>query len=364
MKVSYNKYKEMNEFLRFDLRKEFNKVLSFDTDSELYNYQSKGEKYIGKFLGRGYAIGTSCGTAALSLTQKALDIKGEVITVAHTYISTALSISEAGAIPKFIDVNPNTMLIDDNLIEDAITEKTRAIIPVHLYGQMANMPKINRIAKKYNLHIIEDACQAHLAKYNGKMPGENSDATCYSFFLNKNLGGISNGGMAITKNKKLKKTIDIFRNPDSDNPLVLKSFRTPAYLDWIQQTFIRCKLKYLDEWIKKKRQIAKRYCEELDGHISIPETDKKAYHTYRNFVIRVKNRDKLKKYLAKKGIETHIHYNTPIHLSNTYKHLKYKKGSLPVSEKISSSILSLPINPFITRTEQEYVIKNIKKFIS
>jgi len=250
MKVSYYNYKRMNAFLRGDIRKELEILLSLDTDSELFEYQYKNEGKIGKFLGKGHSIGTSCGTAALQFSLKGLGIgKGDEVITSSSYISTMLSISDTGAKPVLVDILPDTMLIDTDQIYDAITEKTKAILPVHLYGQMANMDEIMKIVKKNKIRVIEDACQSHLARYNGKLPGSKSDSACYSFFLNKNLGGISNGGMVVTKHKKLYKNIEILRNPDSDDTLLLESGRTPAYLDWIQIAFLKCKMKYMKKWV-------------------------------------------------------------------------------------------------------------------
>jgi len=279
MKVSYYHYKRINEFLRQDIRKELEILLSLDTDEELFKYQFKNEKNIGKFLGKGYAIGTSSGTTALQFSLTALGIgkNYEVITTPNTYIATLLAISNNSAKSILVDVSPDTMLIDIEKIEDSINEKTKAIIPVHLYGQMTNMNEIRKLATKYNLYVIEDAAHAHLARYEGKLPGNLSDSACYSFFVNKGLGGISNGGMVITKSRKLYKKLEILRDPESNDPLLLKSHRTPAYLDWNQIAFIKCRIKYLKDWIEKRRKIAKIYLEELkDLPIILPETDKKA----------------------------------------------------------------------------------------
>ncbi len=355
----------MNQFLRLDIRKELEVLLSLDTDSELFKYQYKNENQIGKLLGKHYAMGFSSGTAALQFSLIALDIgKGdEVITVPNTYIATLLSISNTGATPVLADVSQDTMLIDADKIEDSITARTRVIMPVHLYGQMANMGEIRKIAKRHGLFVVEDACQAHLARRNGKFPGCMSDAACYSFSLNKSLGGISNGGMVITKNKESYKKLEILRNPDSNNPLVLKSLRTPAYLDWEQIAFIKCKMKYLRQWTEKRRAIAKKYREELSKlPIRFQTEDKESYHVYRDFTIRTKKRDKLYKHLTKKRIQAVMHYPQPVHLSPTYNYLGYKKGDFPVSEEICSEILSLPINPFLSTEEIDYIIHNIKKF--
>jgi dTDP-4-amino-4,6-dideoxygalactose transaminase len=365
MDVSYYNYQRMHEFLRADIREELQTLLSLDTDAELFRYQYKNERMIGRRLGEGHATGMSCGTAALQLSLTALGIGhgDEVITVPNTYIATLLAISNAGARPRLVDITTGTMLIDTDQIEEQITEKTKAIMPVHLYGQMAEMRGIRRIATKHGLFVIEDACQAHLARYRGRPPGAMSDAACYSFFPNKNFGGISNGGMVITKSRKLHKRFEILRNPTSDDPLLLKSTRTPAYLTWIEIAFIRCKLRYLEAWTKKKREIAKTYYEELAGiPIALPETDRNAYHVYMDFVIRTTKRDRLRKYLDSRGIQTVIHY-PPAHLSKTYSHLGYAKGDFPVAERACDSVLSLPINPFLLDEEIDYTVSKVKAFL-
>ncbi len=365
MRVSFNNYARMNEFLRPAINKEMDRILSLDSDAELFKYQYENEKRIGKVLGKGYAAGLSSGTAALQLSLAGLGIgKGdEVITVPNTFIATLLSISNTGASPVLVDIDKDTMLMDIEKIEDSITENTRAILPVHLYGQMADVAKIKKIADKHGLFVIEDACHAHLARYDDKLPGTYSDSACYSFFPSKGLGGISNGGMVITKNKGLHKDIEILRNPASNDPLLLKSLRTPAYLDWIEIAFIKSRMKYLNSWTEKRREAARKYSEALEGlPVEVPVVDRKAYHVFRDYVVRTDKRDRLKKYLARHGIETDVHYPLPVHLSRTYRSLGYRKGDLPSSEKASSEVLSLPISPFLSDDESGYVIENIRKF--
>jgi len=365
MKVSYYNYKKMNQFLREDLRKELNVVLGMDSDEELFSYQYRNDKKIVKLMGGRFGLGFDCGTAALQFCLNGFDIGSgdEVITVPNTYIGTLLSISGTGAKPVLVDIDPKTMLMDCGKIESAITDNTKAIMPVHLYGQMADMDKINKIAKRHNLRVIEDACQAHFTRYKGKLTGSTSDATCYSFFPNKGLGGIGCGGMATTKSWTLYKKFEKLRNPTSNDPILLKSKRTPAYLDWMQLAFIKCKIKYYHSWIKRKREIANMYYENLQSlPILLPGVDKKAFHVYKDFVIRTEKRDKLRSFLSRKGIETKIHYHLPLHLSKTYSYLGHKKGDFPESEKACSTILSIPINPFLKNDEIFYIITMIKKF--
>jgi dTDP-4-amino-4,6-dideoxygalactose transaminase len=221
----------MHESLRPAIRRELETVLSLDNDAALFEYQYKGEKEIGRFLGGRHAIGVSSGTAALqfALTGIGIGTGDEVITSAHTYVATLLAISATGATPVLVDVQEDTMLMDADRITERITPRTKAIVPVHLYGQMADLKKISAVARKHELHIIEDACQAHLARFDGRVPGSESDAACYSFFPSKNLGGAGNGGMVVTRDKRLLRTIEELRNPSSDSPHLLKSHRTPAF---------------------------------------------------------------------------------------------------------------------------------------
>lgn len=365
MEVGYHDYGRINHILKDDLMNELSHLLSIDSDKGLYAYAAKNEKAIGKKLGGGFCIGTNSGTTALQLSLAALGIgKGdEVITMPNTYIATLLAISNTGAKPILVDIAEETMLMDINDIEDKISEKTKAILPVHLYGQMCNMEKIGKISKKHGLKVVEDACHAHLARYSGNPPGAFSDAACYSFFPNKNLGGLGGGGMAITRNWIMSRKIRILRDEASNNPLVLKSLRTPALLDWSQIAFIKARMKYSPEWTERRREIAETYHEKLEGlPLELPCTDKKAYHVYRDFVIRVKNRDKLRKYLKRNGIETEVHYPLPVHLTKTYSYLGYKKGSLPISERTCETAVSLPISPLLSDDEAMHVIQMTRKF--
>jgi len=386
MKISFSNYKRMNEFLHKDVKKGLDKGMSLDNDTEYWHYQAWLEKEIGKrlvdeevmgvksgtieknigrILRKSYVLGVSSGTTALQFANIALGIgpKDEVITVSNTYIGSLLAISNTGATPKLVDVLQDTMLIDTGKIKECINEKTKAIMPVHLYGQMANMNEIRKIARKYGLFVIEDAAHAPLAKFNGKLPGELSEAACYSLHPNKNLGAATNGGIIITKKIRVFNNVEKLRNPRSNDPLLLKSHRTPGYLDWIQMIFVKSKLRYLREWTKRRRAIAKMYYEGLSKYDEIlPKSDSKAYHVFCDFVIKIKKRDKLKKYLDKKGIQTAVHYPIPLHLTNIYKYLGYRKGDFPISEKACSEILSLPISPFLKDEEVDYAIRNLKSF--
>ena len=346
--------------------RELFKIMKFENDYEFWLYVSKFEKMFAKYSSVKYALGTHSGTAALQLSLIACGIgdRDEVITVPNTYIATALAISNVGARPVFVDIDEETYNIDINKIEEAITDKTKAIIPVHLYGNPAEMKRIMRLAKKYNLKVIEDACQAHGAEYSGKKVGSIGDAGCFSFFTSKNLSCLGNGGMIATDSRKISEMIRILRDPEANSPHLLLSKRTPCYLDAIQVAFLKPKLKYLDKWNELRRRKAKIYSELLsDTDIITPVETKKAKHVYFTYVIRTKRRDKLRRFLHRKGIETWIEYETPIHLTKTFKYLGYKKGDFPVTERVSQEILSLPISPFLKDEEIVKICKTIKNYV-
>jgi len=365
MKVSYYNYRRMNEFLKEDIHKELGTLLSIDNDDQLYAHRHREERKIGRALGKHFFIGTNSGTSAMQLSLTALGIGpgDEVITTPFTFIATALAISNTGARPVFTDIDKKNLLLDIDRIEGSITERTKAILPVHLYGQMMDMNRLSHIARRHGLHLVEDAAHAHLARFDGKLPGSLSDVACYSFHVNKNLGGIAAGGMAITRSWSLGRKIEALRNPVSNTPLLLKSLRTPSFLSWIEIAFLKCKLKYIGTWTTRRREIALAYHEGLgDLPMQFQATDKRAHHVYRDFAILSDKRDNLRKHLQRKGVETALHYPQPIHLTRTYQHLRHRKGDFPASERASSRILSLPVNPFLTDDEVGHVIKTVRSF--
>lgn len=328
----------------------------------------KLEEEIAKFCGVKYAIGVNSGTDALFLSLKALGIgRGdEVITTPFTFIATAEIIANLGAKPVFVDIEPKTFNIDVSKIKKAITKKTKAIIPVHLFGQMADMSEIMRIAKKYKLYVIEDAAQAIGAEYKGRKAGTMGDFGCFSFFPSKNLGAYGDGGMVITNNKKLAEKIRLLRNHGSSSKekylnLILG---TNSRLDAIQAAILRVKLKYLKKWNEKRLKIAKYYNRNLKGveDIRIPEILPNRIHIFHQYTIRTKYRDQLKKFLEKNKIPTMIYYPLPLHLQPAFKYWGYKKGDFPKAEKISKEVLSLPIYPELKKEEQNFIIKKIKEF--
>lgn len=328
----------------------------------------KLEKEIAKFCGTKYAIGVNSGTDALFLSLKALNIGpgDEVITVPFTFIATAEVIANCGAKPVFVDINPETFNIDASKIEKAITKNTKAIIPVHLFGQMADMDEIMDVAQKHNLYVIEDAAQAVGAEYKGRKAGTIGDLGCLSFFPSKNLGAYGDAGMVITNNKKLAEKIRLFRTHGSSlkEKYLNLVLGTNSRLDALQAAILRVKLRHLSKWNKKRGEKALYYSKALRevGDIIVPTIGSNRNHIFHQYTIRTKQRDKLQKYLKEKGIPTMIYYPLPLHLQPAFKYLDYKSGDFPISEKVAREVISLPIYPELSQRDQDFIIKKIKEF--
>lgn len=310
------------------------------------------EEEFAKYCGIKYAIGVASGTDALTIGIDVLGIgKGdEVITVPNTFIATADAISKNGAKPVFVDIDPDTYNIDVTKIEDKITSNTKAIIPVHLYGQSAEMGPILKIAKDYGLKVVEDACQAHGAEYNGKKVGSLGDIGCFSFYPGKNLGAYGDGGMIVTNNSEIAEHVTMLRNYGQKLKYYHSFVGYNSRLDEIQAAILMIKLKHLDNWNNLRRRNAKIYGDMLEK-VDVVIPIEKYYHVYHLYVIRCNNRDKLQKYLISNGISTGIHYPIPLHLQKAYIHLNYSGGSFPITEKYVGEILSLPMFPELTTEE-------------
>ncbi len=311
-----------------------------------------------------FAVGCSNGTASLHLALLAAGIKpgDEVITVPHTFIATTEAITAIGAKVKFVDIDEETFNINPELIEQAITEKTKAILPIHVYGRMAPMEEIKKIADKHNLKIIEDAAQAHLAEYKGKKPGYYGDLATYSFFPAKNLGCFGDSGAVTTNNEEYAKKISLLVNHgriDKYNS-VIEGFN--YRMDNIQAAVLRVKLKHLEKWTNRKIEIAKKYDKLLKDIVIIPKIEPDYKHVFYVYTIRAKKRDKLQEFLLENNIASQIYYPIPLHLQPAYKYLKYKKGDFPVTEKIADEILSIPVHEMLTDKEVEYIAEKIKEF--
>ena len=334
------------------------------------------ESNIAAYTGTRRAIGVSSGTDALLVSLMALDIKpgDEVITSSFTFFSTAGVIARLNARPVFVDIDPITYNIDPKKIESKITNKTKAIIPVHLFGQCADMDAILEVARKYKLYVIEDAAQSIGAEYKGKKAGAMGDLGIFSFFPSKNLGGYGDGGMVVTDDEALYEKIKILRvhgsNPKYYHKMVGGNFR----LDALQAAILNVKLKYLDAWSQKRKENAIYYDSRFQevglkekGRIRTPEpvyrlSGEKNYHIYNQYTIQSKKRDKLQEFLKENGIGTQIYYPVPLHLQECFKDLGYKKGDLPSSEQASSSVLSIPVYPELTIAQKDYIVQKISEF--
>lgn len=324
----------------------------------LGNEISQFEDEFAAYTGRKYCVGLNSGLDALIMSVRALGIgKGdEVIVQANTYIATVLGITENGATPVFVE--PDAYYnIDTSKIESAITDKTKAIMVVHLYGQASNMAPIVEIAKKHQLQIIEDCAQSHGACFHGKMTGNFGISGCFSFYPTKNLGAFGDAGAIVTNDEDFAQQIRMMRNYGSKVKYYNEIEGLNSRLDEMQAALLRVKLHYIQELNQERELLAKRYSEGIHNHeIKLPQTLPAAGHIYHQYVIRCENREAFQKYLAGNGIQTQIHYPVPPHLAKCYKYLGHKKGDYPITEQYADTVLSLPMYTGMTFEEQDYVI--------
>ena len=367
MKVPFLDLKAQYEPIKEDIAKAINDVME-KTAFAGGPFVKKFEEEFAAFCGTKQCIGVGSGTDALWLALLGLGIGpgDEVITVPNTFIATAEAISYCGAKPVFVDVDEKTYNMDPALIERAITPKTKAIIPVHLFGQMADMDAIMEIARSHGLSVIEDACQAHGAEYKGRKSGTIGDAGCFSFYPGKNLGAYGEAGAVVTNDEELDKKIRMLR----DHGQAMKYHHTyigwNARMDGIQGAILSVKLKHLEKWTEARRRNAKIYDELLQEVPEVVMPKEMAYgkHVYHLFAIRVADRDRMIPALAEKEIFCGIHYPIPIHLLDAYKSLNLGKGSFPVAEKSASEFVSLPMFPELTREKIAFVVKGLKESLA
>lgn len=320
-------------------------------------------KNFANFCGTKFALGVANGLDALNLIIKAYGFGNgdEIIVPANTYIATILAISENGCIPILVEPDIKTYNINPDSIEEKITSKTKAIMVVHLYGQAVQMEKIWKIAKKYNLKIIEDSAQAHGAIYQENRTGNLGDASGFSFYPGKNLGCMGDGGAVTTTDEELFNKIKAIANYGSDRKYHHIYKGVNSRLDEIQAAVLDIKLKHLDSDNNKRREISKYYRENIkNSKIILPETYDEKSHVWHIFAVRTKNRDEFQKYLTEKGIQTIIHYPTPPHKQGAYK--EWNKLSFPITEEIHNTILSLPISPVMTDSEIEKVVEVVNEY--
>lgn len=321
------------------------------------------------YIGTPYALGVGSGTDALTFSLRALGIKkgDEVIVPSFTFTATALAVIHVGATPVFADVEENTFNLDPESVRRALSRKTRAMIPVHLFGQCANMTELMGIARQKKLKVVEDACQAHGALWAKVMAGAFGNAGCFSFYPTKNLGGIGDGGMVTTADEKLLKRVIQYRNLGKgiDDPFVHDEIGWTSRLDSLQAAFLSIKLKFLDELNRERRAVAEMYHKKLAGTpLGLPREASEAYHVYHLYVIRVPDgkRNALKEHLAAQGIPTMIHYATPVHAQPVMKQHTTRKVKLPVTEKLREEVLTLPLFPGMTEPEIDAVAGAIQRF--
>lgn len=315
------------------------------------------EKEFAKFCGAKYSLTVNNGTSALLLALLALGIKkgDEVITQPNTFVATVEAIIFTGAKPVFVDIDPKTYNLDPVKVEKAITKKTKVILPVHLFGQVSDMDKISRVAKKHNLFVVEDCAQAHGAEYQGKRAGSFGDIGCFSFYPTKVLGACGEGGAVVTSDEKLFQKMKRIRDNGSEKKYYHQEIGFNFRLEELQGAILGVKMKSLNLWIKLRREKAKIY-DKLLGNSNSPRG---VFYVY---VISSKERDKLQEYLAREGVATMIHYPLPVHLQEGYRFLGYEEGDFPEAELASKEILSLPFWPEIKLSQQKYVAQKIKNF--
>ena len=323
------------------------------------------EQEFAEFCGVDHAVGVDSGLSAIDMALRAFDIGegDEVITVANTYIATALGISAAGATPILIDCDPVTYNMPAYLIEQAITEKTRAIIPVHLYGQTVDMDPIMEIAKQHNLLVFEDAAQAHGAYYKGKRAGSIGDAGMFSFYPGKNLGAYGDGGMVVTNNAEAEKKLRMLGNYGQSQKYHHDIKGYNRRLDTVQAAVLRVKLRYIDQWNAKRNEHAECYSQQLqDTSYELPVIGEGSSSVWHLYVIRTTKRDELQQYLAERNISTGIHYPIPIHLQPAYSEMNLAEGTFPYSEQYAKEALSLPMFAELTQEQLDHVIEALIAF--
>ena len=325
---------------------------------------SSFEEEFADYVGTKYCIGVASGLDALWIALKILGIgKGdEVIVPSNTYIASVMGITINGASPVFVEPD-KYFNIDADQIEEKITDRTKAILVVHLYGQAANMEKIIKIATKYNLKVVEDCAQSHGACYKGKVTGTFGNVGCFSFYPSKNLGAFGDGGAITTNDPKLAEEVRIFRNYGSEKRYYNRMIGANSRLDELQAGLLRVRLSHLNELNKEREKICIRYLREIKNErIYLPQICENATHVWHQFVIRVKKREEIITYLKKNQINTIVHYPIPSYLSEAYQCLNIKEGSFPLCEEYAKTVLSLPLYNGMTDEEQTYVIDKINQF--
>lgn len=357
-----------------DLRAQY-RSLKFEIEEALHEIFESGhfvlgpnvealEREIAEYHGVKYALGLASGTDALHFSLSALGIKegDEVITTPFTFIATAETIAYVGAMPVFADIKKDTFNIDSLSVEKKITPRTKAIIPVHLFGQPADMDEIMQLAKKYNLKVIEDCAQAFGAKYKGVKAGGIGDAGCFSFYPSKNLGAYGDGGMMITNNPEIYEKVKLLRNHSTVAPYRHRSIGYNSRLDEVQAAILRIKFRHIDLYNQKRQEVAKLYTTMLGSAVRCPQEFSDRTHVYHQYTIRSAKRDKIQSFLKSDNVSSVVYYPLPLHLQEAFKYLGYKEGDFPETESAAKEVLSLPIYPELESEKVKIIAEIILKW--
>lgn len=369
MKVPLLDLKEQNAALRPEIEAALGRVL--DSNGFILGDEVKAlEAELAEYCGTKYAIGCASGSDALLLALMALGIGpgDEVITTSYSFFATVSSITRLGATPVFVDIDPKTYNIDVDKIEAAMTERTKAIEPVHLYGQCAEMSRLHSLADERGIAVVEDAAQAIGAEEHGIRAGAMSQIGCFSFYPSKNLGGMGDGGFMTTNDDELAEKLFALRVHGSKERYYHRWVGLNSRLDGFQGAVLRVKLPHLDEWSDRRKKNAERYVRSFEEaglleHVGVPFVRSDVRHIYNQFVIRVPNvRDELREHLTEAGVGTDIYYPVPLHLQECFDYLGYREGDLPESEKAARETLALPIFPEMTESQQDHVVASVLGF--
>jgi dTDP-4-amino-4,6-dideoxygalactose transaminase len=363
MKVLFNDVKAVNDTIAPELDAAFQRVLHsgwFIMGQELEAF----EREFATYCEAGYCIGVASGTEAIQLALLACGVgRGdEVITVSLTVMATALAIAATGATPVFVDVDPQTYTMRPDQLEEAISPRTRAILPVHLYGQCADMDAVKEFAVQHGLHVIEDAAQAHGSRYKGRAAGSMGDLGCFSFYPTKNLGACGDGGAVVTSNPDFAVRLSRLRNYGESSKYHHESMGYNSRLDELQAAILRVKLPKLDRWNETRRSLARIYVSRLEGRFSAPKLQPEGVHNYHLFVIQTDERDRMQEQLRTRGINTLVHYPIPCHLQPAMNKIKHRCCDLSVTERVAGRILSLPMYATLSTEQATYVAESVNSF--
>lgn len=326
------------------------------------------ERNFAQYCDAPYAVGVDNGLSALEMALIAHGVQpgDEVITVSHTFVATVAAVCNVGAKPVFVEVNPTTHCMDPDAAEAAISSKTKAILPVHLYGHPADLERLHALSIKSKVPLIEDAAQAHGARFHGRRVGPWADTACYSFYPGKNLGALGDGGMVVTRHREVAEKIKRIRNYGQERKYLHVDMPSNRRLDTIQAAVLNVKLGRLDAWNSRRREIAARYHERLGGlrGLTVPSVPADYEHVFHLYVVEHPERDEFAKLLSARGISTGFHYPLPCHLQPCFESLGLTKGSLPITERLASTVLSLPMYPHMSDEQADHVCEAVREVLS